>query len=77
MTAAVRAACTLAFSELNLAKLTAHVFPGNGASARALEKCGFEREGYLRQHFVKEGKYLDGIAFGLLKDRTTASSSVR
>jgi [ribosomal protein S5]-alanine N-acetyltransferase len=69
MTAVVRAATTLAFSELGLAKLTAHVFPGNAASARVLEKCGFVREGYFRQHFVKDGKFLDGVAFGLVKDQ--------
>ena len=69
MTAVVRAATTLAFSELGLAKLTAHVFSGNAASARVLEKCGFEREGYFRKHFFKDGKYLDGLAFGLVKDQ--------
>ena len=68
MTAVVHAASTLAFSELGLAKLTAHVFPENVGSARVLEKCGFEKEGYFRQHFAKDGKYLDGLAFGLVKD---------
>ena len=67
-TAVVRRASTLAFSDFGLAKLTAHVFPGNAASARVLEKCGFRQEGYFRQHFVKDGKYVDGLAFGLVKD---------
>jgi ribosomal-protein-alanine N-acetyltransferase len=67
MTAVVRAASALAFAELGLAKLTAHVFPGNSASVRVLEKCGFEQEGVLRQHYLKDGKYRDALAFGLLK----------
>ncbi len=67
MTAAAELLCRLAFKELGLAKITAHVFPPNLASARVLEKCGFQLEGYLRQHFLKDGKFLDARLFGLLK----------
>jgi [ribosomal protein S5]-alanine N-acetyltransferase len=68
MTQVVRAACVLAFDELGLSKLTAHVFVDNAGSARVLEKCGFQQEGLLRQHFQKDGKLLDGRLFGLLKE---------
>jgi ribosomal-protein-alanine N-acetyltransferase len=67
MTAVVRRVCQHAFAELGLAKIIAHVFPENQASARVLEKCGFQQEGYLRRHFVKDGKLLDARLFALLK----------
>ena len=68
MTDAVRAYVKYAFTELNLLKLTAHVFVENLASARVLEKNSFKLEGRLRQHFLKDGRLLDALAYGLLKD---------
>jgi [ribosomal protein S5]-alanine N-acetyltransferase len=65
--AVVRRVCAYAFEELGLVKITAHVFATNPASARVLEKCGFEPEGYLKKHYLKDGRYLDARAFGLLK----------
>ena len=67
MTAVVRRLCRHAFEEFGLAKITAHVFPHNPASARVLEKCGFEEEGFLRKHFLKDGRFLDARLFGLLR----------
>lgn len=56
MTAVVRVICRHAFENLGLAKITAHVFSFNDASARVLEKCGFEQEGYLKTYFSKDGR---------------------
>ena len=67
MTSVVRAICQHAFETLGLEKITAQVFAGNNASARVLEKCGFELEGYLRKHLVKDGEILDVKAYGLLR----------
>ncbi len=67
MTAVVRRACEFAFHEWNLVKITAYVFTPNAGSARVLEKCGFEQEGYLKNHFQKGGQFLDARVFGLLK----------
>ena len=50
MTAVVRRACQYAFEEFGLVKIIAHVNATNPASARVLEKCGFEQEGYLKKH---------------------------
>lgn len=66
-TAAVRAACDHAFADFGLVKITAHVFAGNVPSARVLEKCGFEREAYLKRHYRKKDTYLDVWMYGLLK----------
>jgi ribosomal-protein-alanine N-acetyltransferase len=67
MTAVIRNACQYAFNEWNLMKITAHVFSFNAASARVLEKCGFEQEGYLKKHHLKDGQLIDARLFGLLK----------
>ena len=67
MTDAVRAFTKYAFSELDLVRLTAHVFASNLASARVLEKTGFKLEGFLRKHFQKDGELLDAKIYGLLK----------
>jgi len=67
MTAVVKAVCQHAFDNLGLGKITAHVFSFNAASARVLEKCGFEQEGYLKKHFVKDSNFIDAKAYGLLR----------
>jgi len=68
MTAVVRRACEFAFAEFGLVKIVAHVFADNAASAKVLEKCGFQQEGYLRKHYLKDGKYLDARPFALVKE---------
>jgi RimJ/RimL family protein N-acetyltransferase len=68
MTAVVRRLCEFGFSEFGLVKITANVFATNAASARVLEKCGFVQEGYLRKHYLKDGRCLDSRLFALLKD---------
>ncbi len=67
MTSVVRAVCRHAFDNFGLEKITAQVFAGNDASARVLEKCGFQLEGLLRKHLVKDGEILDVKAYGLLR----------
>ena len=68
MTAVVRRLCAYAFAEFGLVKIVAHVFAENAASAKVLEKCGFQQEGYLRKHYLKDGKYLDARLFALVKE---------
>jgi RimJ/RimL family protein N-acetyltransferase len=46
-TEAAKACVRHGFAELELAKIVADVDPANAASARVLEKCGFERAGEL------------------------------
>jgi RimJ/RimL family protein N-acetyltransferase len=65
VTAVVNKVCDFAFAEWRLSKITAHVFAFNSASARVLEKCGFEQEGYLKKHYVKDGKLIDARLYAL------------
>lgn len=68
MTACVRAFCSFWFVRGPLVRLSAVTFAHNRASVRVLHKCGFEREGYLKQYYCKDGRYLDGILFAKLKN---------
>jgi [ribosomal protein S5]-alanine N-acetyltransferase len=67
MSAVVETVCRHGFDNLDLQKITAHVFHFNTASARVLEKTGFQREGYLPRHYLKNGQFIDAIAYGLLR----------
>ncbi len=66
--AAVRRVCQHAFAKFGVVKVTATVFAGNESSARVLQKSGFKEEGYLRKHYLKDGRYIDARVFGLLKE---------
>ena len=67
MSAVLQQVCQHAFEEFGLHKITAHVFAHNPASARVLEKCGFQEEGFLRRHFHKDGHFIDARLFALLR----------
>lgn len=42
-------------------KLELHVFPWNEPALRLYESFGFEREGYRRRHYERDGEYVDAI----------------
>jgi RimJ/RimL family protein N-acetyltransferase len=68
VTAAVRAVVEHAFgAEPVLQRLFALPFAGNLASARVLEKAGFQREGTLRSSALKDGKLLDQWMYARLR----------
>lgn len=67
MPAVVQRLCQHAFEDFGLEKIAAHVFTFNPASARVLEKCGFQEEGVLRKHFLKDGQFIDARLFALLR----------
>ncbi len=60
MTDAVKSFAKYIFDNLEVVRLTAHVFHFNQSSARVLEKAGFQLEGLLRNHYCKDGKIFDG-----------------
>ena len=65
-TAAVSGFVPWAAHTFGLQRIFAKVFETNPASARVLEKCGFEREGTLLQHALKDGILLDEWVYGLI-----------
>jgi len=64
----IRTFSDYAFQELRIHRLFATPFSSNLASHRALEKAGFQREGLLRHHHLKQGIYLDAIIYGRISD---------
>lgn len=61
-------ACGYAFRERRLNKVHEGVYAVNPASARVLEKVGFQQEGTLRQHAFVDGEYVDVLYYGLLAE---------
>lgn len=67
-TAAVSHFVPWAAETFGFVRLFAEVFETNPASMRVLEKCGFQREGLLRSHAHKDGRYLDQVVYGIVLD---------
>lgn len=67
MTDVVRRLCSHAFDHYDLQRIYAQAYATNPASARVLEKAGFELEGTLRSHFFRDGKSCDVLFFGLMR----------
>jgi len=47
--------------EAGVRKLELHVFPWNEPAIALYEKFGFEREGYRKGHYRRDGEYVDAI----------------
>ena len=56
------------FEQMNINKIKLNVYSFNERAIKCYEKCGFKREGVLRQEIFRDGKYHDEIVMGLLKD---------
>lgn len=68
MSEAVARFAPWAFEHFELHRIYAHVFAGNGASSRVLDKAGFQREGCLRASVFKNGVILDQWLYARIKD---------
>jgi ribosomal-protein-alanine N-acetyltransferase len=66
MAEAIKALLTFGFGELGLNRVEAMVLVGNTASARFLEKLGFQREATLREYEFVHGQFRDVWLFSLL-----------
>lgn len=66
-TQAVQLLTGLAFERLDLVRLEAGVFSWNKASARVLEKCGYQLEAVLRKSVFKDGQVIDDHLYVRLK----------
>ena len=74
MSRAVAAITTYAFQTLGLRRIYAHVYKGNEASARVLEKAGYQLEGLLRQASLKAGEPKDLYLYAILRGRLRAAA---
>lgn len=68
MSTALRLFAGWAFDSLDFARLQLSTDPLNVASQRVAERCGFQREGYLRSNLMifHSGERRDTILYGLL-----------
>ena len=67
MTRAVKEVVKYGFKELGVNRIEASVASTNTPSRDLLLKCGFELEGFLKQHRYHRGSYLDVYFFGMLR----------
>jgi RimJ/RimL family protein N-acetyltransferase len=67
-TAAVTALLQFAFRDWNLHRVQLYVIEGNDAATSTYEKCGFKREGVLRQAVHIDGKFRDLVVMAVLRD---------
>jgi L-phenylalanine/L-methionine N-acetyltransferase len=65
--ALMRAGLDLADNWLNLTRLELEVYTDNEAAVRLYERFGFEREGTLRQHAFRGGRYVDSYVMARLR----------
>ncbi len=65
--ALMQAGIDLADNWLNLTRLELEVYSDNEPAIRLYERFGFEREGVLRQHAFRNGKYVDSIMMARLR----------
>ena len=63
MTQVLTIFCDYCFEHRELSRIEAGVFSHNKASMRVLEKAGFEKEGYLKKCFIKNGRYIDSVLY--------------
>ena len=63
---AVEKIIDVAFTELGIHRICAHVHEENHPSIRLLAGLGFEQEGICRHHMYMRGKWVDHLQFSLL-----------
>ena len=66
-TALMRAGIDLADNWLGLTRLELEVYTDNEPAIRLYERFGFEREGLLRQHAYRDGRYVDSLLMARLR----------
>ena len=67
-TQALIAVTDYAFANYDLCRMYAHVFEWNPASARVLEKAGYEFEGRLKKSVTKDGQTIDQLMYAVVRD---------
>ncbi|HEX8569912.1 MAG TPA: UDP-4-amino-4,6-dideoxy-N-acetyl-beta-L-altrosamine N-acetyltransferase [Caulobacteraceae bacterium] len=61
-----------AFHELQLEKVWSEVLADNEIALKAQAGAGFRREGYLRRHVLKDGRFHDVVLLAILKEEWEA-----
>lgn len=56
------------FNEMNLNRIMLNVYGFNKRAIKSYEKCGFVKEGLLRQALFKGGQYHDEVIMSILRE---------
>jgi RimJ/RimL family protein N-acetyltransferase len=72
---ALAALAEWALTERQFVRIHAVVYAPNVASARVLEKVGYEFEGRARAHYFRDGEFIDALLYG--KVRLPAPAAAR
>jgi len=75
MNEALHALLNWGFSQLGLNRVEADIDPRNKASAKILERLGFQKEGCLRERWIVDGEISDTALYGLLLSDWNARQS--
>jgi ribosomal-protein-alanine N-acetyltransferase len=67
MSEAVNRIIKFAFESMPLNSIEGNVNPFNIPSIKLLEKSKFNREGYFRENYYFDGKFIDTITFSMIK----------
>ena len=67
-TDAMRVLLKFIFDEMNMNKVKLEVFAFNARAIKSYEKCGFVKEGALRQEIFRNGQYHDVVTMGILRE---------
>jgi RimJ/RimL family protein N-acetyltransferase len=67
-TEATRLLLGYAFNQMNLQRITSHVFAFNERSVAMHKKAGFTEEGRMRKAMFKHGEFKDVVVFGVLRE---------
>ena len=74
MNEALQALVKFSFEALDLNRLEADIDPRNDASAKTLERLGFQKEGFMRERWIVNGEISDTWFYGLLRREWRARS---
>lgn len=64
---AVKTLVKFCFEEMNFNRISVQVLEHNKRAIKCFEKCGFQKEGILREAFLSRGKFCNIILMGILR----------
>ena len=65
---AIKTLLRFGFEELGLRKIELYLNPENSRAHACYKKCGFVDEGSKREHMFYNGRYVDDLQMGILRD---------
>lgn len=72
MTEALAVVLAYGFREMDLHRVDSLVEENNIPSVRLMEHFGFKQEGFVREHYLRNGVFESSVMYGLLKQEFSA-----